>query len=173
MSHQKIGPVDAGIRQIMDGNQIQDGCHSGHVGWAVALVIERNLPPVTPNVPPKNQTCRPRRWSKNPWNGGDLGWAAELIIERNFPVVISNKPQKNWMNRPRRLSFNRRKPNQRWWPCSGHLGGAAELIIERNLVTPNKPQKNRIDRPRRLSYNWRKPNVYRHRRIGHDIMPPT
>jgi hypothetical protein len=26
-----------------------------------------------------------------------------------------------------------------------------------------------------LSYNWRKPNVYghrRHRRIGHDIMPP-
>jgi hypothetical protein len=25
----------------------------------------------------------------------------------------------------------------------------------------------------RLSYNWRKPNVYGHRRIGHDIMPPT
>jgi hypothetical protein len=32
MSHKKIGPVDAGVRQIIDGNQIKDGCHSGHVG---------------------------------------------------------------------------------------------------------------------------------------------
>jgi hypothetical protein len=64
------------------------------------------------------------------------------------------------MNRPRRLSFNRRKPNQRWRPCSGHLGWAAELIIERNLplVTPNKPPKNRKNWPRRLSSNRRKPN---------------
>jgi hypothetical protein len=28
----KIGLVDAGVRQIIDGNQIQDGCRSGHVG---------------------------------------------------------------------------------------------------------------------------------------------
>jgi hypothetical protein len=32
MSHKKIGPVDAGVRQIIDRNQIQDGCHSGHIG---------------------------------------------------------------------------------------------------------------------------------------------
>jgi hypothetical protein len=29
---QKIGPVNAGICQIIDGNQIQDGCCSGHAG---------------------------------------------------------------------------------------------------------------------------------------------
>jgi hypothetical protein len=28
----KIGPVDTGVRQIIDGNQIQDGCHSSDVG---------------------------------------------------------------------------------------------------------------------------------------------
>jgi hypothetical protein len=32
MSHEKIGSVNAGVRQIIDGNQIQDGCRSGHVG---------------------------------------------------------------------------------------------------------------------------------------------
>jgi hypothetical protein len=29
MSHQKIGPVDAGVRQIINGNQIQDGRNTG------------------------------------------------------------------------------------------------------------------------------------------------
>jgi hypothetical protein len=28
---QKIGPVNRGVRQIINGNQIQDGCHDGHV----------------------------------------------------------------------------------------------------------------------------------------------
>jgi hypothetical protein len=32
ISHRNIGPVDAGVRQIIDGNQIQDGCRSGHAG---------------------------------------------------------------------------------------------------------------------------------------------
>jgi hypothetical protein len=27
----KIGPVNAGVLQIIDGNKIQDGCRSGHV----------------------------------------------------------------------------------------------------------------------------------------------
>jgi hypothetical protein len=40
MSHKKIGPVDAGVRQIIDGNQI--------MAAMLALVIKRNLPPVTP-----------------------------------------------------------------------------------------------------------------------------
>jgi hypothetical protein len=40
-------------------------------------------------------------------------------------------------------------------------------------VAPNELPKNRTSRPRHLSYHWRKPNDYGHRRIGHDIMPPT
>jgi hypothetical protein len=32
MSHQKIGPVDPGVGQKINGNQIQDGGHSGHLG---------------------------------------------------------------------------------------------------------------------------------------------
>jgi hypothetical protein len=31
ISHKKIGPVDPGIGEIMDGNEIQDGCHTGHL----------------------------------------------------------------------------------------------------------------------------------------------
>jgi hypothetical protein len=61
------------VRQIIDGNQIQDGCHSSRVGWVAVLVIERNIPPVTPNEPPKD--------------GGHLGWAAELVVKRNLPLV--------------------------------------------------------------------------------------
>jgi hypothetical protein len=44
MSHKKIGPVGEEI----NGNQIQDGGCSGHLGLAVELIIERNLPVVTP-----------------------------------------------------------------------------------------------------------------------------
>jgi hypothetical protein len=29
MSHQEIGPVDPGVGEKIDGNQIQDGSHSG------------------------------------------------------------------------------------------------------------------------------------------------
>jgi hypothetical protein len=56
------------------------------------------------------------------------------------------------------------------------MSGGADHRKEPSSSHPNKPQKYRINRPRRLSYNWRKPNVYGHRchrRIGHDIMPPT
>jgi hypothetical protein len=31
ISYKKIGPIDSGVREIMDGNEIQDGCHGGHV----------------------------------------------------------------------------------------------------------------------------------------------
>jgi hypothetical protein len=108
-------------------------------------------------------------------DGGHLGRAEELIIEWNLPVVTPNKPQRNRINRPRHfcplIDGNQIQDGGR----SGHLGWGAELTIEWTLplVTPNKPQKNRINRHRRLSDNWRKPNVYGHRRIVHDIMPPT
>jgi hypothetical protein len=49
MSHQKIVPVDPGVGQKINGNQIQDGGRSGHLGWVAELIIERNLPPVTLN----------------------------------------------------------------------------------------------------------------------------
>jgi hypothetical protein len=55
----KKSDQSTGDRQIIDGSQIEDGCH---VGWAVT---ERNLPPVALNEPPKYQTSRPRRWSEN------------------------------------------------------------------------------------------------------------
>jgi hypothetical protein len=32
MTQKKIGPVDAGVREIIDGKKIQDGCCSGQVG---------------------------------------------------------------------------------------------------------------------------------------------
>jgi hypothetical protein len=31
ISHKKIGPVNPGICQIIDRNQIQDGCRSSHL----------------------------------------------------------------------------------------------------------------------------------------------
>jgi hypothetical protein len=37
----------------------------GHLGWAAELIIERNLPLVTPNKPQKNWINRPRRLSYN------------------------------------------------------------------------------------------------------------
>jgi hypothetical protein len=47
MSHQKIGPVDPGIAQKIDGNQMQDGGRSSHLGCAAELISERNFPLVT------------------------------------------------------------------------------------------------------------------------------
>jgi hypothetical protein len=67
MSHPKIGPVDPGVGQEINGNQIQDGGCSSHLGWVVELIIERNLPLVTPNMPQKNWINRPRRLSCNWW----------------------------------------------------------------------------------------------------------
>jgi hypothetical protein len=64
-----------GIRHIIDGNQIQDGYHSGHFGWAV---IERNLPPVTPNEPPKNQTSRRRITRQN--QSGYYNYIDDILI---------------------------------------------------------------------------------------------
>jgi hypothetical protein len=58
MSHQKIRPVDPGVGQKINGNQIQDGGHSGQLGSVAELIIERNLPLVTPNEPPKNRTTQ-------------------------------------------------------------------------------------------------------------------
>jgi hypothetical protein len=116
-------PVDAGVCQIINKNQIQDGYHSSHVGWAVALVIERNLPPVTSMSPQKIRPVDPGVGEKINGNqiqdggcSGQLGWVAELIIERNLPLVSPSEPQKNRMNRNRRLSSNRQKPNPRWRP---------------------------------------------------------
>jgi hypothetical protein len=84
---------------LIDGNQNQDGGCSGHLGWVVELIIERNLPLVTPNEPHKNEINRPRHLicpvisvidGNQIQDGGHsdhLGWAAELIIERNLPLV--------------------------------------------------------------------------------------
>jgi hypothetical protein len=65
ISHKKIEPVDRCVCQKIDGNQIQDGCCGGHLEWVAALIIDRNLPPVTPNYPQTNWTSRPRRSSDN------------------------------------------------------------------------------------------------------------
>jgi hypothetical protein len=73
MSHQKIRPVNPGVGQKINGDQIQDGGHSGHLGWVAEVIIERNLPPVTPNEPPKNWTSRPRRWPEN-WRKPNPRW---------------------------------------------------------------------------------------------------
>jgi hypothetical protein len=63
MSHQKIGPVDPGVGQNIDGNRIQDG---HHIVWTTELIIERNLPPlVTHNKPQKNRINQPRHLSSN------------------------------------------------------------------------------------------------------------
>jgi hypothetical protein len=62
ISHRKIGWIDPGVRRLIDGNQIQD---RGHLGWAAELIIERNIPLLTPNEPHKNQINRPRRLSCN------------------------------------------------------------------------------------------------------------
>jgi hypothetical protein len=102
---------------------------------------------------------------------GHLRWVAKVIIERNLPPVTLNEPPKNWTSRPRRWSENRRKPNPRWRPSG--MSGGADHRKEPSTSHPNKPQKNRMNRLGRLSCNRRKPNVYGHRRIGHDIMPPT
>jgi hypothetical protein len=32
ISHKKIGQINPGVRQIIDGNQIQDGSRNGHLG---------------------------------------------------------------------------------------------------------------------------------------------
>jgi predicted nucleic acid-binding protein len=109
MSHQKIGPVDPGVGQKIDRNQIQDGGHSGHLGWAAELIIERNLPVVTVNKPQRNWINRPRRLSSNRWKPNER--RSCMIIERNIPLVTPNKPRKNRINRPRRLSYNWQKPN--------------------------------------------------------------
>jgi hypothetical protein len=87
----------------------QDGCRGGHLEWTAALVIERNLPPVTPNKPQKNRSIRSRRSSDNrqkrntrwlPWRPSWMRGRAE-IMERNLPLITPNKPQKNQINRPR------------------------------------------------------------------------
>jgi hypothetical protein len=35
--------IHQSVIELSDGNQIQDGCHSRHLGWAAELVIEAFL----------------------------------------------------------------------------------------------------------------------------------
>jgi hypothetical protein len=63
MSHIKIWSTDPGVCPVIDGNQIQDDGRSSHLGWAAELIIERNLPLVTPNKPQKNRINRLGRLS--------------------------------------------------------------------------------------------------------------
>jgi hypothetical protein len=92
MSHREIGSIDPGICPLIDGNQIQDGGRSGHLGWVAELIIERNLPLVTPNTPKKNRINRPRHLSYNWWkpnvyghqrrpghNAPDILWSGALL----------------------------------------------------------------------------------------------
>jgi hypothetical protein len=65
ISDTKIGSIDPGVCPVIDGNQIQDSSHSGHLRWAAELIVERNLPLVTPNEPQKNQINRPWHLSYN------------------------------------------------------------------------------------------------------------
>jgi hypothetical protein len=161
----KKSDQSTGVCQIIDGNQIQDGCH---VGWAAELMMEKNLPLIIPNKPHKHRMNRPRHLSSN-WRkpnprwkpcSGHLGCVAEVILKRNLPPVTHNKPPKKiGLVDPgvgQKIDGNQIQDGGR----SGHLGWAVEQIIERNLplVIPNKPQTNWINRPKRLSSNRRKPN---------------
>jgi hypothetical protein len=52
MSHEKIRPIDAGVHQIINKNQNPRWVPNPrwrHLGRAAELIIERNLPIVTPN----------------------------------------------------------------------------------------------------------------------------
>jgi hypothetical protein len=73
MNQKKIGPVDVGVRQVIDENQMQDGCRSGH-GWAAKLIIERNLPLITPNKSQRNWINRPRQLPSNRWKLNPRWW---------------------------------------------------------------------------------------------------
>jgi hypothetical protein len=58
--------MEPGICGLIDRNEI-------HLGWAAELIIERNLPLVTPNKPQKNRINRPRRLSYNWWKPNVYG----------------------------------------------------------------------------------------------------
>jgi hypothetical protein len=48
ISQKKIGPVNTGIRQIIDGNQFQDGGRGGQIENQNTQIFERNLLQLTP-----------------------------------------------------------------------------------------------------------------------------
>jgi hypothetical protein len=50
ISQKKIGPVNPGVRQIIDGNQFQDGGSGGHIENRNTQIFKRNLPLLTPNI---------------------------------------------------------------------------------------------------------------------------
>jgi hypothetical protein len=132
----------------------------GHLGWVVELNIERNLPPVTPNEPPKNRTSRPKRWSEIQWKPNPRwpSWMSGGADHRKEPS--SSHPPTIGHREIETIDAGVCPLIDRNQIQDGHLGWAAELILERNLpLDTSKPQKNWINRPRHLSYNWRKPNV--------------
>jgi hypothetical protein len=94
MSHRKIGSIDPGVCPLIDGNEIQDGGHSGHLGWAAVLIIERNLPLVTPNKPQKNLINRSSRMSYNWWKPNAYGHRriGHDIMPRHFMIGVHKKP---------------------------------------------------------------------------------
>ena len=49
---EKMDLIGQGVLLEIDGNQIQDGCPSRHIGYRIVLYIERNLPLTTPIIPP-------------------------------------------------------------------------------------------------------------------------
>ena len=46
----KIKSICQAVLNLLSGNQIQDGCPSRHIGYRIALNIERNLPLPSPNT---------------------------------------------------------------------------------------------------------------------------
>jgi hypothetical protein len=109
ISRRKIGSIDPGVCPESTETKSQDGGRNGHLGWAAELIIERNLPLVTPNEPHKNLINQPRHLSSNqrkPNPRWQPSWVSGGADHRT--LVTPNKPQKNRINRPRRLSHN-------WW----------------------------------------------------------
>jgi hypothetical protein len=118
MSHKKIRPVNPGVGQKINGDQIQDGEHSSILDewrrWTSKGTFLQSLAMSHQKIGPANPGVGQKINGNQIEDGGrsgHLGWAAELIIERNLPLVTLNKPQKNRINRPRHLSYNWRKPN--------------------------------------------------------------
>jgi hypothetical protein len=88
------------VGQKINGNQIQDGGRSGHLGWVAELIIERNLSPVTPKwatiksdqstqalVRKSTEITNPRwRWQPS-WMSSGAGHRKDLARQGPHPAI--------------------------------------------------------------------------------------
>jgi hypothetical protein len=112
--------IHQSVLELSEGNQIQDGCHSRHLGWAAPLVIEGNLCLVDANAHKKIRPCVPEIIDGNQIQDGchsrHLGRVAPLIIVKNLPLLEANAHENIQVDPSNRSHVNWRKPNSRWLP---------------------------------------------------------